>query len=42
MRSNRRTTSSPIEHPAEDPMEARPRIRTVARNGTRAGGCAEN
>ncbi|MEF2649111.1 hypothetical protein [Collinsella tanakaei] len=42
VRSNRRTTSSPIEHPAEDPMEARPRIRTVARNGTRAGGCAEN
>ena len=37
-----KTTSSPIEHPAEDPMEARPRIRTVARNGTRAGGCAEN
>jgi len=42
-RSDRRTTSSPIEHPTEDPMEAcRASIYTVARNGTSADSCDEN
>jgi len=42
-RSNRRTTSSPIEHPTEDPVEAcRASIYTVARNGTSADSCDEN
>jgi len=42
-RSNRRTMSTPIEHPTEDLMEAcRASICTVARNGTSAGGCDEN
>lgn len=43
VRSNRRTTSSLIEHPTEDPMEAcRASIYTVARNGTSADSCDEN